>query len=203
MSVALERGTVQSGHGHVHEAQRYRQRPSLAEVRDRAVAATLPDGQVLIARGDITSGHEVSSAELFNPATDTFTSSAPASRYRTVDAVAATLPSGQVLIAGGRKRIRQRPLSERGTVQPHHGHFHELTGPGQSLTEAREGAVAATLPERAGPDRGRLALRPGRTLERGTLQPGHGHFTKLTGTGQSLTEPRSGAVAAALPAGRS
>ena len=52
---------------------------SLTEARSGAVAASLPDGQVLIAGGynppkspAETVGSDFSSAELFNPATDTF-----------------------------------------------------------------------------------------------------------------------------------
>ena len=81
-----------------------------AEAREMAVAATLPDGQVLIAGGARYEGsganawHHLSSAELFNPATDTFTKLEGAGQSLTEPregAVAATLPDGQVLIAGG------------------------------------------------------------------------------------------------------
>ena len=70
-----------------------------------------PPAQVLIAGGEPSGGRrgtgtvDLSSAELFNPATDTFTKLTGAGQSLTearVDAVAATLPSGQVLIAGGK-----------------------------------------------------------------------------------------------------
>ena len=76
---------------------------SLIEARDGAVAATLPGGQVLITGGAGRGGY-LASAELFTPATDTFTklTGAGQSLVKARDrAVAATPPSGQVLIAGG------------------------------------------------------------------------------------------------------
>ena len=77
----------------------------LQTARAGAVAATLPDGQVLIAGGGDSSGDAFQSAELFNPASDTF-SALPASgttelQTARAEAVAAALPDGQVLITGG------------------------------------------------------------------------------------------------------
>ena len=76
----------------------------LQAARFPAVAASLPDGQVLIAGGQ-NGGAGVQSAELFDPAADTFTA-LPASGNTELQtarsgAVAAALPNGQVLIAGG------------------------------------------------------------------------------------------------------
>lgn len=70
--------------------------PKLADPRIEAVAVQLPDGDVLIAGG---SGSE-ESAELFDPATRTFTAAGSLEQAR-VGAVAAVLPAGSVLIAGG------------------------------------------------------------------------------------------------------
>ena len=78
----------------------------LHTARFGAVAAPLPGGEVLIAGGtSYGSGHLLRSAELFNPANDTFTTLPASGRTelhtgRTA-AVAAPLPDGQVLIAGG------------------------------------------------------------------------------------------------------
>ncbi|CAB4925476.1 unannotated protein [freshwater metagenome] len=65
-----------------------------------AVAAPLPDGRVLIAGGLNGSSQILSSAEVFNPATQTFTaiSGMNSPRYQ---AAAATLADGRVLIVGG------------------------------------------------------------------------------------------------------
>jgi Kelch motif len=73
--------------------------------RTGAVAATLPDGQVLIAGGYNFTSYDLQSAELFNPTSDTFTA-LPASgntelQSARFEAAAATLANGQVLIAGG------------------------------------------------------------------------------------------------------
>ena len=77
----------------------------LQTARAGAVAATLPDGQVLIAGGGDSSGDAFQSAELFNPTSDTF-SALPASgttelQTARAEAVAAPLPDGQVLVTGG------------------------------------------------------------------------------------------------------
>ena len=50
-----------------------------------AVAAALPDGQVLIAGGYNESGGFLQSAELFDPADDTFTALAAGGRHRVAD----------------------------------------------------------------------------------------------------------------------
>jgi Kelch motif len=118
---------------------------SLTEARSAAVAATLPDGQVLMAGGGSGSGPS-SSAELFNPATDTFTKlkgSGKSPVEPRARAVAATLPDGQVLIAGG---VKGNYLSSAELFNPATDTFSKLKGAGQSLTEARQAAVAATLP---------------------------------------------------------
>ncbi len=83
----------------------------LHTARFGAVAAPLPGGEVLIAGGlDHASNSNkvrksLRTAELFNPANDTFTA-LPATKRTELhtmrfQAVAAPLPDGQVLIAGG------------------------------------------------------------------------------------------------------
>ena len=69
-----------------------------------AMAAPLPNGEVLIAGGitDNGGGSPVASAELFNPATRTFSSAGVGSMTTPrMQAGAAVLPNGNVLIAGG------------------------------------------------------------------------------------------------------
>jgi hypothetical protein len=68
--------------------------------RDAAAAAPLPDGRVLVAGG--STGSPQSSAEIFDPATGSFSSAGIGSLTKKRDhAVAAPLPDGRVLIAGG------------------------------------------------------------------------------------------------------
>ena len=83
---------------------------------------------------------------------------------------------GWALIGSGQAWARARPLGR--------------LGPGQSLTEPRYGAVAATLPS------GQVLIAGGQNngafLSSAELfDPATDTFTKLTGAGQSLTEPRA------------
>ncbi|WP_426733448.1 galactose oxidase-like domain-containing protein [Myxococcus faecalis] len=69
-------------------------------------AVLLPDGTVLIVGGSSGSGFDdaaspVRYAELYNPATNTWTSLASQVRYRGYHSTAALLPDGRVLSAGG------------------------------------------------------------------------------------------------------
>ena len=70
--------------------------------RRRTRAAPLPDGRVLIAGGIGVGGASLSSVEVFNPATNTFSSAGIGSMgsLRAAPA-AAPLPDGRVLVAGG------------------------------------------------------------------------------------------------------
>ena len=79
---------------------------SMANVRRQANATVLPDGTVLVTGG--TSGvtfddqtNPVFPAELWNPATGTWSTMASLSTYRGYHSVALLLPNGQVLSAGG------------------------------------------------------------------------------------------------------
>ena len=76
----------------------------LTTPRFGAVAAPLPDGEVLIAGGSNGSSF-LQSAELFNPVTETFTALPATGNTQLAvgreGAVAAPLPNGDVLIAGG------------------------------------------------------------------------------------------------------
>jgi hypothetical protein len=78
---------------------------SMGTARYAAVAAPLKDGRVLVAGGYYDDGggdHYLASAEIFNPATSSFSSAgiSPMSSPRR-GAVAAPLPDGRVLVAGG------------------------------------------------------------------------------------------------------
>lgn len=79
---------------------------SMHYARHQANATVLPDGTVLITGGSSGSGFDnssssVYSAELWNPATGTFTIMASNAVYRGYHSTAVLLPDGRVLSAGG------------------------------------------------------------------------------------------------------
>jgi hypothetical protein len=190
-----------------HFAKLARAGHSPTHPRDGAIAATLPSGQVLIAGGSgrLGSGSETS-AELFNPATDTFSELTGRGRSLSEErsgAVAATLRSGKVLIAG-RGKEGAPPSAE--LFNPASDTFTKLSGNGHSPTEVRPGAVAAVLPS------GEVLIAGGDNFHRATGQygslrsaelfnPAKDTFTRLSGHGHSMVQPRDGASAATLPNG--
>jgi hypothetical protein len=75
--------------------------PSMNVAREGATATLLPNGKLLIAGGRNTVF--LSSAELYDPASNSFLTPDPAAmKVAREDAAAALLPNGKVLIAGGR-----------------------------------------------------------------------------------------------------
>src|ERR1700722_9185492 len=74
---------------------------SMTTARQGAVAAALPDGDVLIAGGEDSNGETLSSAELFDPSSGSFSALSGSMTTAREGAVAASLPDGDVLIAGG------------------------------------------------------------------------------------------------------
>jgi RTX calcium-binding nonapeptide repeat (4 copies)/Kelch motif len=130
---------------------------SMSRERAGAVAAPLPDGRVLVAGGNDTAFDEnsvppagtLSSAEVFDPATNTFSSagigSMSAARY---DAVAAPLPDGRVLVAGGIANdfvLYRCYLSSAEVFDPTTNTF-SSAGIG-SMSRPRADAAAAPLPD--------------------------------------------------------
>ena len=139
----------------------------------------------------------LSSAELFDPATDTFSSAGVGSlNVGRAFAAAAPLANGDVLIAGG--ETLTTALSSAELFNPTTGAF-SLTG---SMTIPRQDAVAAPLPD------GKVLIAGGDAVASGTpdirasaelFDPASSTFSSA-GVG-SMTTARSGAVAAALPDG--
>jgi hypothetical protein len=178
------------------------------EARQGAVAATLPDGEVLIAGGsNYKTINYLSTAELFDPADDTFTKLEGPGSEMTVareHPVAAALPDGDVLIAGGATTVELFPglfvpevVASAELFDPAADTFTKLQGAGSELTEARWGAVAATLHD------GEVLITGGR--EQGSAElfdPTDDTFTKLEGAASSLVVPRQGAAAAVLSDGQ-
>jgi N-acetylneuraminic acid mutarotase len=173
----------------------------LHTARESAVAATLANGQVLIAGG--YNGSVMKSAELFNPTTGTFTT-LPASAATELQtgrygAVAAPLANGEVLITGGHDTGALKsaelfnPATDTFTALP--------ASTGTQLYVAREGAVAATLAN------GEVLIAGGyngsvlRSAE--LFNPTTDTFTTLPASAATeLQTGREGAVAAPLANGQ-
>jgi hypothetical protein len=168
-----------------------------------AVAAPLADGRVLVAGGvDPTQGHRwavVSSAEIYDPATGSFSPTGSMSTPRGY-AAAAPLPDGRVLVAGGWDGWELEDAVRTAEIyDPATGTF----APTGDMAAARYGPVAAPLPD------GRVLVAGGEYFDLGSLllkslqsaeiyDPATGTFAP---TG-SMTVPRAGAAAAApLPDG--
>jgi Ca2+-binding RTX toxin-like protein len=176
---------------------------SMSVPRADAAAAPLPDGRVLVAGGSYndnvgTGVHYLSSAEVFDPATNTFSSAGIGlMSVPRVDAAAAPLPDGRVLIAGGvliSGGVTASPgLSSAEIFDPATGTF-TAAGIG-AMTSPRPGAAAAALPD------GALIVGGGKNPATGeTFDPATNTFSSA-GIG-SMSVPRLEAAAAPLPHGR-
>jgi hypothetical protein len=107
-------------------------------------ATLLPDGQVLVAGGSGGSSNALASAELFNPATGTWSVTGSMSQGRSglnnVGPSATLLPDGQVLIAGGQD-ANFNLLASAELYNPATGKF----TPTGSMATARAGQSATLL----------------------------------------------------------
>lgn len=74
---------------------------NLSQARYDATAAPLPDGRVLVTGGTDSGGVYLTSAEVFDPATDSFTPLGAAMTVARAEAAATPLPDGRILVAGG------------------------------------------------------------------------------------------------------
>jgi hypothetical protein len=177
-----------------------------AEARQGAAAAALPDGRILILGGSNSSG-DLSTAELFDPAGDTFTKLEGAGGEMTVareHPLAVAMPDGQVLIAGGSTEVlefgfirREEVVSSAELFDPTSDTFTKLEGPGRETAEPRWGPAAAALPD------GQVLIAGGRYQGSAELfDPASDIFTKLEGAGRSMVEARQGATATPLSDGQ-
>jgi Kelch motif/Galactose oxidase, central domain len=170
---------------------------SMGTARYAAAAAPLPDGRVLVAGGYHDNGgdHYLASAEVFNAATNTF-SSAGIGTMSTPrrGAVAAPLPDGRVLVAGGSYDDgTEHYLASAEVFNPATGVFTAVSDMGI----ARVRAAAAPLPD------GRVLVAGGnngstRLSSAEVFNPVTNAFTPVSDMGGD----RARATAAPLPDGR-
>jgi hypothetical protein len=176
-----------------------------AYLQGGGVAASLPNGEVLIAGGVGDSDNVIQGAELFDPTSDAFTAlpENPGTELTTprYGAVAASLPNGQVLIAGG-VEASFAALQSAELFNPVTDAFTALAAGGYTeLQVAREYAVAAPLPNgdvliTGGQDNG--VCEPSAEL----FDPSSDTFTELPASGATeLQTCLVGATAAPLPSG--
>jgi Ca2+-binding RTX toxin-like protein len=170
---------------------------SMSVTRGNPAAAPLPDGRVLVAGGShFDFGEQHASAEVFNPATGTFSSAGIGSMsVPRVSPAAAPLPDGRVLVAGGYyfSGTNYHLFSSAEVFDPATNSF-SSAGIG-SMSVPRVDAVAAPLAD------GRVLVAggsDGRTAE--VFDPATNSFSSA-GIG-SMTVPRFGAAAAPLADGR-
>lgn len=165
----------------------------LTDVRADPAAAPLPDGKVLIVGGIDNQPALLATAEVFDPASDTFSSAGLGSMIvARTDAAAAPLPDGEVLIAGGAGA--SGPTSSAVLFDPATDTF-SSSG---SMIAVRDAPAAAPLPD------GEVLIAGGLDVNGETLSSAE-RFDPATGTfasvGASMTTPRVAAVAAPLPTG--
>ena len=160
---------------------------AMLHVRSRHSATRLQNGKVLIVGGDDGIGTFFITAEVYDPATQSFAETGDLNVAR-ASASATLLPSGKVLIAGGRdsggKLLSSAELYDSGT-----GSF-KLTG---SMHSPRAQHTATLLPN------GKVLLvgSSGDTANAELFDPGTGTFS-ATG---SLVQARSHFTATLLPNG--
>jgi hypothetical protein len=169
----------------------------LHEARYGAWAAPLADGRVLIGGGKGTAG-TLRSAEIFDPATNDFTTVPQMMEAPRYLAAAAPLPDGRVLIAGGSDAANQ-PQATVEIYNPTTGVFAEPPG---GMGSPRTGAIAATLPDgkvliTGGVSSGTTVLRSAEIYN-----PADSSSLSLPDSGTTqLTIAREAAAAAPLPNG--
>jgi Bacterial Ig-like domain (group 3)/Galactose oxidase, central domain/Immunoglobulin I-set domain len=115
--------------------------PSMNFARANHVAVVLQDGRVLVAGGTGADGRPASTAEIFDPAANTWSGTGPLMVPRS-GATATLLQDGRVLIAGGVGT--GGPTNTLEIYDPAAGTFNTAAG---VLSSARENHAAALLPD--------------------------------------------------------
>jgi hypothetical protein len=166
---------------------------SMTVARWNQTATLLTDGRVLMAGGESGAGTEaadpaLASAELYDPATGTFSRTGSLATAR-ISHVAALLHDGRVLVAGGQSGgADYHDLASAELFDPATGKF----SPTGSMSDTRFGCSSTVLLD------GRVLVAGGSTETAELYDPGSGVFTR---TG-SLTTARDGASAILLADGR-
>ena len=119
---------------------------SFTEARDFATAAPLPNGDVLLAGGKNAFNQPLSSTEIYNPITGTWTAGTNAMDEPRDFAASAVLPNGDVLVAGGHNESENEERGYLKTAEIYDPFSEEWTVTSE-MNEAREGAAAASLPD--------------------------------------------------------
>ena len=164
---------------------------AMAQARVSHVSAQLPGGQVLIAGGWDGSA-ALASAELFDPRTKTFSSTATMGTPR-MDARATVLADGSVLVTGGARALNQA-VADAEVFDPATGRF-SVAG---RLNQARVHHAAVRLEDGRVLVMGGLIARHTATASAEIYDPATGMFT-VTG---ALSQPRCKHAAVRLQDGR-
>jgi hypothetical protein len=166
---------------------------ALSVPRRGAVAAPLPDGRVLVAGGFYNDGvdHFLATAEVFDPATNSFTPVGNMGTAR-IRAIAAPLPDGRVLVAGGNDGVTR--LSSAEIFNPGTNAFSPASDIGMGLARAaaaplRDGRVLIAGGTNGAPVSSALAF-----------DPASGSFS--SGGLGAMSTARQAPAAAPLPDGR-
>jgi len=165
---------------------------SLAAGRHGHTATLLPDGRILVVGGygqPGSDGDAIASAEVWDPATSTFSTTGPLSRPRAGQG-AALLSDGRVLIMGGWSGPASSSTDTTEIWDPSTGAF----SPGPTMSEPRGGVVAVTL------DDGRVLVVGGNEKARASAEVFDPTTFTFTRTG-GLPQPGDFTVAL-LPDGR-
>ncbi|HEV2377972.1 MAG TPA: kelch repeat-containing protein, partial [Streptosporangiaceae bacterium] len=121
---------------------------SMNAPREHFTATVLANGKVLVAGGQSATDIPLSSAELYNPATRTFSLTGSLNSPRSYS-TATLLHNGEVLVAGGDQSVTNPPLSSAELYDPATGAWHytasmNMVGYGLTSTLLPSGKVLVT-----------------------------------------------------------